>query len=65
MQSDNSQTTQKRDLYIKGYFTDRALRGDVPMYGYPSAPLLKVSGTMTVVTGYLAALRKERANAKA
>lgn len=64
--TDTPQTT--RDPFIRGYFTDRALRGDVPMYGYPPSPLPKVTGTMEVVTGYLVALRREAeelANAKA
>lgn len=49
-----------RSLFHKGYFADRIWAGDVPMYGYPATEIpTPTFERMEVVTGYIAALRKQ------
>ncbi len=50
-----------RSFFIDGYFSDRVLRGDTPVYGYPKNHVPTCDNkSMTVTTGFILALKASK-----
>ena len=52
---------ENQDLFIKGYFGNRMLRGDSPTYykSTRSLPEIPAEASMEVITGFISALRAQ------